>query len=64
MKFTRRELASTLIGGAALAQAPARPPSTPEAELDAARAQLKANIARLAAQVVPMTTEPAFQFKA
>ena len=62
MKLTRRELASALAGGAALAQAPAQPP-TPEAELQAARDQLKATLARVSAQTVPMTTEPAFQFK-
>ena len=45
-----------------MAQTPA-PPRTPEAELQAARDQLKATLARLSAQAVPMTTEPAFQFK-
>ena len=63
MKLTRRELASALAAGTALAQAPA-PPPTPDAELEAARDQLKATLARISAQAVPMTTEPAFQFKA
>ena len=63
MKLTRRQLASTLAAGAALAQTPAGPPSTPEAELQAARDRLKANVVRLAAEPVPMTTEPAFQFR-
>jgi hypothetical protein len=62
MKLTRRELASTLAAGAAMAQTPAQP-RTPEAELQAARDQLKATLVRLSAQAVPMTTEPAFQFK-
>lgn len=63
MKLTRRELASALAAGTVLAQAPAQPP-TPEAELEAARGQLKATLARVSAHPVPMTTEPAFQFKA
>jgi hypothetical protein len=62
MKLTRRELATALTAGAALAQTPPQPP-TPEAELQAARDQLKATLTRLAAQQVPMSTEPAFQFK-
>jgi len=63
MKVTRRELASTLAGGVAAAQAHAQPTGNPDAELQKARDQVKANIARLAAEPVPMTTEPAFQFK-
>lgn len=63
MKLTRRELASALAAGTVLAQAPPQPP-TPEAELQAARDQLKATLARISAQAVPMTTEPAFQFRA
>ncbi|HLK51236.1 MAG TPA: hypothetical protein VKT49_24000 [Bryobacteraceae bacterium] len=63
MKITRRQLASALAAGAALAQTPPQP-RTPEAELQAARDQLKATLARLSAQAVPMSTEPAFQFKA
>jgi hypothetical protein len=62
VKITRRELASALTVGAALAQTPA-PPLTREAELQAARDQLKITLARLSAEAVPMTTEPAFQFK-
>ena len=63
MKLTRRELASALAAGTVLAQAPAQPPA-PEAELEAARGELKATLARVSAQPVPMSTEPAFQFKA
>lgn len=62
MKLTRRELAAALTATAALAQAPA--PASPAVELDAAREQVKSMIARLSDQPVPMTTEPAFQFKA
>ena len=63
MKLTRRQVASMLASGAALAQTPARPPSTPESELQAARDRVKANVDRLAAEPVPMSTEPAFQFR-
>ena len=62
MKMTRRQLASALAAGAALGQAPPQP-RTPEAELQAARDQLKATLTRLSAQAVPMSVEPAFQFK-
>jgi hypothetical protein len=63
MKLTRRQMASTLTAGAALAQAPSQPPPTADADLQAARDRVKANAARLSAQAVPMGVEPAFQFK-
>ena len=63
MKWTRRQLASAVAAGAALAQTSAQPSAGPDAELPQAREQVKANAARLAAEPVPMTTEPAFQFK-
>lgn len=59
MKLTRRELALG-VTSAALAQTP----PTPQADLQTARDQVKANIAALAEIEVPMSTEPAFQFKA
>lgn len=62
MKLTRRELASALAAGVAVAQT-APQPRSPEAELQAARDQLKTTLARLSMQAVPMATEPAFQFK-
>lgn len=64
MKLTRRELAAALTAGTALAQTPSQPPVTAEEALRAARDQQKAATTRLASQTVPMTTEPAFQFKA
>ena len=67
MKLTRRELASAVTAAAAaaaLAQTPQRAPATPEAELQAARDQVKALVTRLAGQSVPMATEPAFSFRA
>ncbi len=64
MRITRRELASALATGAALAQSPPKPPATPEEALQAARVQVKAVIDRLVREQVPMATEPAFQFRA
>jgi hypothetical protein len=64
MKFTRREWAAALASATALAQQPAPQPPTPEAELQAARDQVAANVMVLRGIEVPMTTEPAFQFKA
>ena len=64
MKLTRRELASALAAGAALAQTPPKPAATPEQELQAARDRVKALTVRLTSEQVPMSTEPAFQFKA
>jgi len=63
MKLTRRELAAALASATALAQTPAQPAS-PDALLQAARDQVKANVAALQQMDVPMTTEPAFSFKA
>ncbi|HEY1241204.1 MAG TPA: hypothetical protein VGF16_11650 [Bryobacteraceae bacterium] len=63
MKVTRRELGSALAAGVAAAQTQAQPTANPDAELQRAREQVKANSARLAAEPVPMSTEPAFQFK-
>jgi hypothetical protein len=64
MILTRRKLATVLTCGVALAQTAPQPPGTPEQEIQAARDRIKANAAALAAQPLPMATEPAFQFKA
>ena len=64
MRLTRRELVSAVAAAGAVAQAPPQAPASPEAELEKARTQVKAMTARLAGQKVPMTAEPAFQFKA
>jgi hypothetical protein len=71
MQLTRRKLAAVLTSGVALAQtpataptgSPASAPSGPGDLLQAARGRNKANAAALAAEPVPMATEPAFQFK-
>jgi len=62
-KLTRRKLAAaalTAAAGNALPQTPA----TPDDDLKAARERLQATSAALAQQAVPMSTEPAFQFRA
>jgi hypothetical protein len=66
MKLTRRELASAFTAATALAQAPAQkaPALSPEAELEKARDDVKTRTAVLARLDVPMTTEPAFSFRA
>jgi hypothetical protein len=64
MRLTRRELGTALVAGVAAAQTPAPLPASPEDELESARDRLKAMMARLAAQAVPMATEPAFRFGA
>jgi hypothetical protein len=65
IKLTRRKLAQAMLGSAAagrtLAQTAA---TTPEADLKTARDRMKANSDALAAQELPMSTEPAFQFRA
>ena len=63
MKLTRRELAASLTAAAALAQAPA-PPASPAAELESARNQVKAMASALEQEELPMSTEPAFAFRA
>lgn len=63
--MTRRKLAAAVAASAAaplLAQTPALPSA--DDELQAARDRLKTNSDTLAKQSVPMSTEPAFQFRA
>lgn len=65
MDISRRQLAGVILAGTAVAQAPPAPaPQADDAELEGARSRQ-----RLAAQIIarvplPMTVEPAFQFKA
>ena len=63
MKLTRRDLAAALLAPAAAAQTPS-PPQTPADPVQAGRDRIKANGEILAKVDIPMTTEPAFQFKA
>jgi hypothetical protein len=70
MKLTRRELAAALTSAAALpsavglAQTPPGAVPAPAVDLQEAQDQVKANVAALLQMEVPMSTEPAFQFKA
>ncbi len=59
MKFTRRELATVLTPAAVAAQT-----APPADDLKIAKDRLKAAADALARQDLPMSTEPAFQFKA
>lgn len=66
MKLTRRKLAVTLAAPAlAVGRTPAPEQTQPSAgdALAAAKARIQANSQALAKESVPMTTEPAFQFK-
>lgn len=62
IKITRRKLAAIAVGTAA-AQA-AQAPAQPENLNELAREQLGKNAETLAKVDLPMSTEPAFQFKA
>jgi hypothetical protein len=66
MDISRRQLAGVVLAGTVVGQSAAQAPPKPqpEAELDTARQRQ-----RIAAQVIarvplPMTVEPAFQFRA
>ena len=63
MKLTRRQLVTTAAATTAGAAIEARAQTTPAAPSDAAK-QLQQNADALAKFAIPMTTEPAFQFKA
>jgi hypothetical protein len=60
--LTRRKLAAAVLApaAAALPQTQSQPPD----ELAAARQRMKDNAAAMAKIEVPVSTEPAFQFKA
>jgi len=60
MDISRRQLAGVVFAATASAQEPPKP----EAEADAARVQQRARAQAIASVPLPMTTEPAFQFKA
>ena len=62
IKITRRKLAAIAVGTAA-AQA-AQEPAQPENLNELARERLRKNAETLAKVDLPMSTEPAFQFKA
>jgi hypothetical protein len=65
MKLTRRKLAAAVLTSSAAAFAQTQPAAlSADDELKAARDRLRANAEALNAQKLPMSIEPAFQFKA
>jgi hypothetical protein len=62
--MTRRKLGAVLISSAALSQAATAQTAAPADPLQAAKDRIKAASEALAKEHVPMSTEPAFQFKA
>jgi hypothetical protein len=62
MDISRRQLAGLVIAGTAAAQTP--PAQQPDNAADAARARQRASAQAIARVPLPMSTEPAFQFKA
>jgi len=67
MDISRRQLAGVILASTAVAQAP--PPPTPapqsgDSELEAAKSQQRVRAQIIARVPLPMTTEPAFHFKA
>ena len=64
MKLTRRKLGTVLVSATAMAAQQPQPGPTPADDLKVARDRLQANAAALARTPIPMSTEPAFQFKA
>ena len=65
MAISRRQLAGVILAGSAVAQAP---PPTPtqsgDTELETAQSARRTAAQIIARIPLPMTTEPAFQFKA
>ena len=64
MKITRRALTQMVLAQVAVSQTPPATPSSPEELLTAAKEQTKRSTESLAKVAVPMSTEPAFSFKA
>ena len=64
-RITRRALAGIVTAVAAAAQQPPAPlPTTPDEELDAARAAVRRNLDQIARVKLPQAIEPAVSFKA
>jgi hypothetical protein len=64
MDISRRQLAAVVLASTAAAQAPPAPKPEPEGDVDAARLRQRAAAQIIARVPLPMTTEPAFLFKA
>jgi hypothetical protein len=63
MDISRRQLAGVLLASTAVAQTPPPKPQ-PDSGVDAARAQQRGAAQIIARVALPMSVEPAFQFKA
>jgi hypothetical protein len=63
-KITRRSLAAAALGSAAALRAAQTTTAQPEDPRTAAQEQLRKNSEALGKTPVPMSTEPAFSFKA
>ena len=63
-KFTRRDLAAVALASSLASAQTAQPPATPEEELTAARRRLGAAQGLMDKVELPMSTEPAVQFRA
>jgi hypothetical protein len=64
MDISRRQLAAVVLASTAAAQAPPAPKPEPEGDVDAARLRQRAAAQIIARVALPMTTEPAFLFRA
>jgi len=64
MKLSRRSMLALAGAGAALAQTPAAPPAAATDPLEKAREENRHSAESLAKFEIPMSTEPAFIFKA
>ena len=62
MDISRRQLAGVVLAATASAQEPPKPAA--DAPAEAARLRQRARAEAIAKVSLPMTTEPAFQFKA
>jgi hypothetical protein len=63
-RMTRRQMAGAILASAAAAQTPPSTPSSPAADLQAAREQNQSIAETLAKVDVPIEAEPAFHFTA
>jgi hypothetical protein len=64
MDISRRQLAGVVLAATASAQAPPKPEAEADAAAEAARLRQRTRAEAIARVPLPMTTEPAFQFKA
>ena len=63
MDISRRQLAAVVLASTAAAQAPPVANAEPQGNVDAARLRQRAVAQAIARVPIPMTVEPAFQFK-